>query len=495
MDDNLEPIKENSPNNIPSILKYKRSNFRKFDDSTNMDIKPTLTNVYSPDLNNIKRSNLFQGIPSNQFKNFRIHRKNTGLKTPFQKFYNKNFLDNSPSFENKNRKDLNPKTPNFQTFSQNQMCDYKTNVIHNINKKKLAFTLPKTHQLIRENDSDVDDNLKLGEMSSLELSEDNDNASRLKLIMEKFEDNEKQIIIRSKNNKNKIKTKGIKANFLFIISYIYYSLYLLFLKILLNTSIPEKPPLSTSLFIIFFNNLLLSIIFMKLDHIIVTNNFNYKEIDDYVLKIIINFLKNLLTIKSLEHINLLSLVLIINLSPVVMSFINLRQKNSPNKLIDNVFYTITIIICLYELSYQNTVSVLCSICLMILFGFSSFIEQKTSNNFHSYIIIFGSSVIGISVSQLFIGINTVSLYISLTQYLLFILICFATFLSNYFECKYNKYFNWREQKKFSIIELTVLSIIYSKFILKEKNRYNTPISIVLSLIINIYGKIRINSSG
>ena len=499
MDENLTPIKESKTKDIPSILKKKKNSLKKHADSPHRcpNIKPNYITIYSPDIRNIKRNSIFQSIPISQFKNIKNQNKKTGLFHISQKCFNKNYDENSSGCENQNRLDFSSsKITNIQDYTQNQIYDYKSKTVYNINKNNLAISVPNKHQLIKENNQNNENSIKMSDMSSLELSEDEDNnLSRSRFNLAKYEENEKQLIIHSKNNKNKIKTKGIKKNFLFIISYIYYSLYLLFLKTLLVTSTPEKPTVSVSLFIIFFNNLLLSMIFMKLDHIIITNNFNYKEIGDYILKIIINFLKILLTIKSLEHINLLSLVLIINLSPVVMSYINLRQKNAPNKFIDKVFYTITIIICVYELSYQNIISILCSICLMILFGFSSFIEQKTSNNFHPYIIIFGSSIIGIAISQLFICIKTENLYISLTQYVLFILICFSFFLNNYFECKYNKYFNWQQQQRFSIIELTILTIVYSKFILKEKNRYNTPISIVLSLLTNIYGKIRINSTG
>ena len=62
-------------------------------------------------------------------------------------------------------------------------------------------------------------------------------------------------------NKNKIKYKNVKKNikeiktkFYFIISILYYSLYLLCIKIISKLPIPEIPSLGVSSFMICFNN-------------------------------------------------------------------------------------------------------------------------------------------------------------------------------------------------------------------------------------------------
>ena len=90
-------------------------------------------------------------------------------------------------------------------------------------------------------------------------------------------DNNKQL-------KHEIKVKKV---FYFLTASIYFSLYLLCLKILFNLPISIIPPLGTSLFIISFNNVVLSILFIILDQIDYSEYLSFKRVLNNFPKVII----------------------------------------------------------------------------------------------------------------------------------------------------------------------------------------------------------------
>ena len=72
---------------------------------------------------------------------------------------------------------------------------------------------------------------------------------------------------KQKNNNKREFEANVKMIFNFLISTIYLSLYFLCSKILFGTPMPYIPPIGTSLFIISFNNVILSAIFIIIDQI------------------------------------------------------------------------------------------------------------------------------------------------------------------------------------------------------------------------------------
>ena len=311
-------------------------------------------------------------------------------------------------------------------------------------------------------------------------------------------DGGKQININKKSKKPKHKdfqerAKKIKIIFYFIISIVYFSLYLLCLKITLNLSIPKITALGVSSFIISFNNLLISLLFMKLDQINFHEFIKYK-FGNYFLKIVFNYIRILLTIRSLQYLNLLSFILIINMSPLIVSYMYKRENNQSFKISDSIYYFIFIIICLIEFIINNKISMICTFFLMIINIFISLAKINIIRNIHSYLIDFGSSLIGIAISPLIMTINEDLLCISFSQYLLFIIICFSYFLNHYFESKFTRDSLGQGYQIFSNIIIFLLYIIYSNFLLRENNYFITYLFLLLSFIINIHAKIRIQSN-
>ena len=311
-------------------------------------------------------------------------------------------------------------------------------------------------------------------------------------------DGEKQI--NTKKNDKKIRNKDlqervkdIKIKFYVIISVIYFSLYLLCLKISINLSMPKTPALGVSSFIISFNNLLLSVLFIKLDQVSLTQILKIK-IGNFFLKIVISYLRILLTIKSLQHLNLFSFILIINMTSLMISYISIRENNQSFKVSDTICYVIFIIICFTEFIVHNKVSIFCTFFLMILNTFTSLAKINVLKNIHSYIIDLGSSLIGIAISPIIMSINKDFLNISLSQYILFIIICFTYFLSHYFESKYTQNSLGQRYQVCSNTFIVMLNIIYSNFLLRENIYLNSYLFLGLSYLINIHAKLRIESN-
>ena len=320
--------------------------------------------------------------------------------------------------------------------------------------------------------------------------------------MDSDDENEKE---EQKNNEEMGKTlkkedfhkhkKEIKKKFYLIISVFYFSLYILCLKITLQLSMPKIPAIGVSSFIICFNILFISLLFMKLDQINFKDYLNFDKIDSYFFKIIFNYIRILLTIKSIQNLKLISFVLILNMNSIIISYISIRENNRSYKPQDFFCYFIFILIVVYEFLVNNKISMICLISLMILNTFISFTKLTLVKNIHSYIIDFGTSLIGIAISPIIMSINRDIFEISISQYLLFIIICIAYFLNHYFEKKFSYYNLGQGYKIFSNALIISLYILYSNFLLRESNYLNSYLFLISSFCINLYGKMRIENFG
>lgn len=299
-----------------------------------------------------------------------------------------------------------------------------------------------------------------------------------------------------KKNKYKIfqkNAKEIKTKFYFLISIFYYSIYLLCMKIIAKLPLPEIPCLGVSSFIICFNNLVLSALFIKLNDLDLYNYLDFDKFSNYFIKIILNYIKILLILKILQHLNLLSYIIIINLNSLIISYIFIKENNKLYYYTDFCYYIIFFLIYISEFFANNKMSMVCIFILMILNTFSYFTNINILKYFHSYLIAFGSSLIGIAISPLIMIINNDSLNISFSQYLLYMIISFVYFLKNYFCYKYNQYSIGHGYPILYNIIIAFLYLIYSLFILKEEIYFKSLLFLLLSAISNVYGKIRIES--
>ena len=295
-----------------------------------------------------------------------------------------------------------------------------------------------------------------------------------------------------KINKREFET-NVKMIFYYLISTIYLSLYFLSTKILFCIPMPYIPPVGTSLFIISFNNAILSVIFIIIDQIDYLKYLYFEKIGNNFLKMIFNFSVVLFTIISLENIKLLSFIILINMKPIIISFLNIRESDKPYSSMDILCYFLCGLICVTEFLTENKISIIFTFILIIIDTFDSFAKLNT-NTLHPYLTILGCSIIGISISPLIMAIRGDLLIICFSQYLLFLIISLTHFFYIYFLSKYIQYSFGTKFQIFSIIVIYILFIIYSFLLLREKNTWSSYIFFMFSLFINNYAILRNDST-
>ena len=282
-----------------------------------------------------------------------------------------------------------------------------------------------------------------------------------------------QEIHKKENNKeleNKINVKKIFYNLTYTL---YFSLYLLCLKILFNSPMPNIPNLGTSLFIINFNNVVLSIIFIIIDQIDYLEYLNFKKIIDNFLKMVINTISIILIIKSLQKLNLINFILLVSLKPIILSFLKARKSNKSYKSMDTFCYFLFCFIWISEFMLENKISVIYCFIIIVINTLESNFKLNRIKSFHSYFIILGSSILGISISPIIMVLNRDMLIITFSQYLLYLIISLSYF--------------------FSLVFMYSLFFIYSSLLLKEDNFALTYIFFFVSFFINNYSFFRNDS--
>ena len=398
--------------------------------------------------------------------------------------------------ENINYNYINQGKSNTIYNSSNQLYNFQPNSNYQNNYFKNICSSKDINMKINLNSPFINDKYPLQEMpNSFKIS----NYDKSEFFLNNNQDSDEEIpeekikLNISKEQKYHKRKKDIKKKFYLSISVFYFSLYLLCLKILLKLSLPEIPSLGVSSFIINFNNLFISILFMKLDQVNFIEYLYFDKIGNYFIKIIINYIKILLTIRSLYHIKLFSFILILNMSPLLISFFSIRSNYNLYNFSDFFHYFMFIFIIICEFLVHNRTSTLCVIAIMLIDTMITFTKiTSVKKTIHPYIIDFGSSLIGIAISPIIMSINADSFLISFSQYLLFTIICFAYFLNHYFELKYACYSLNQGYQIILNAVVAFLYIIYSHFLLKENNHINSYVFLCLSFIIHIYGKLRID---
>ena len=133
---------------------------------------------------------------------------------------------------------------------------------------------------------------------------------------------------------------------------------MLCIKIISKLPIPEIPSLGVSSFMICFNNLILSYLYLKLNQFNIYEYIKFENFGNFVIKIIINYIKILLILKIFQYIKLLSFIIIINLKTLILSYIVIRKKNKPYNYKDLCYYYIFFVICISEIVVQNKLSII-----------------------------------------------------------------------------------------------------------------------------------------
>lgn len=382
-----------------------------------------------------------------------------------------------------NKSYSNIKSNNNNTFNN------KNNISNSINSS------PRNKPIYLNSENKIyRNNLKIKEQKLLSpiIAYDNKKNEQKNLTPPISKEYYKYLIKQKNNNKRDFET-NVKMIFYFLISTIYLSLYFLCSKILFSTPMPYIPPIGTSLFIISFNNVILSAIFIIIDQIDYLEYLYFEKIANNFLKMIFNFSIILFTIKSLENMKLLSFIILINMKPIIISFLNIRESNKSHSFMDIFCYFLFGLICVTEFFIENKISIIFTFILIIIDTFDSFTKLNT-NTLHPYLTTLGCSIIGISISPLIMVIRNDLLIISLSQYLLFLIISLTHFLNIYFLSKYIQYSFGIKFKILSTIIIYFIFIIYSFLLLRENNTWCTYIFFIFSLFINNYAVLRNDST-
>ena len=107
-------------------------------------------------------------------------------------------------------------------------------------------------------------------------------------------------------------------------------------------------------------------------------------------------------------------------------------------------------------------------------------------------MIFGSGIIGVSVSPLLMCVNESNICISIIQYLLIFILCFAHFFYLYFTQKYTKVKAENDGKLMFTFLLPII-LMYSFFIFHDKYCFSTYFMLLLSLCSHVYGRVKIET--
>ena len=246
----------------------------------------------------------------------------------------------------------------------------------------------------------------------------------------------------------------LKNVFYLICNILFYSLYLLSIKILfcLQTLHTNHVHITSSvvLFFIGFYQVLLSSLFMKVDHLQITKPkvFNKSEIDELILRGVFEFVNNIFLVLSLSHMRLASAVTIFFLSPIIRTFMYLKQKMDPIENYDKLCYICSLLVCLIfvlqvlykenssEYFKDNFKGTCYSIITAISMGISSLSERKTCNEFHPYIISFVVGLFGVSICPLWMSVVNADLDVGSNEVMLFTFCGICFFFKFYYEQKY-----------------------------------------------------------
>ena len=465
--------RKNSLNRPPHIINYQRNR-------TNLYSNPTLDPIIN------KKQKITLLIPV-----FERHVTDEESSSNDSKKSKKEVIKYKNSFKQYKSENAN----NYQ-FNKNNIIYNSSNTLYNYkgsNRNIRNNNYLNSINWINDNNNNIDNYSPFKDelYSNINLNNSNNSFDEKSFFeLDEYLGSDGQRLIGVNNNIKKQKVKEIKIEFYVIISIFYLSLYLLSLKIALKLPMPKIPSLGVSLFIISFNNIIISLLFMKLDQINFQSFIKFK-FENFLITILFNYLKVLLVIKSLQNLNLLTFVLIINMTPLVISYISIRENNQSFKYSDYIYYIIFLIICLTEFLIQNKISMICTFTLMILNSFTFLAKINVIKNIHSYLINFWSSLIGIAISPIIMIINEDYLNISISQYLLFIIICFTYFLNHYFSRKFTLNSLGQGFQILLNALIFVLYIIYSNFILRENNKLNSYLFLALSFFIFIHAKLRI----
>lgn len=308
-----------------------------------------------------------------------------------------------------------------------------------------------------------------------------------------------------------IKIQSNKSKFLLLTYILINSLYLLSIKIIVypkNQNNDEYPSLCIIVFFMGLFQIIFSLIFIKIDHIDITKdkNFNKNEVDELIVRAFSEFINILFILCSLSNMRIVSSITIFLLSPIIRTFILLKQKMDRIKKSDKLCYAFSFLVCLIFLmqdfyieeekkenfidNYKGTVYSMISAVTIALTSISG---KKTCNDFHPYIIVFVSGLFCVSISPIWMNIQGVSLDVTTSDYTLFVFSSFCFFFMFYYNQKFVQMSFFLNKSGINYI-IIGLGYGFSIFILDEPITLSDILASVISILVNFYSKIRLEIS-
>lgn len=256
---------------------------------------------------------------------------------------------------------------------------------------------------------------------------------------------------KTKVSRTTIKIQTIKTVFYSCISTLIYDLFLLTTKTLMFHQYTNKPSLSIMVFFLSFYQVLISIILMKINHIDISFNkvFNKAEVDELIIRCFIEFLQNVFTLLSLSNMRLLSAVTIFFLSPIIRAYIVLKQKMDEIKKSDKICYLLSLIVCLIFLgqdcyvidneNFRDTIKgTLYTIVATVLIALNALTEKKTCNEFHPYVILFVTGLLGVSFAPIMMSAACNEFKVGIGEFVLLCICGVSLFFSDYYHQKFTQ---------------------------------------------------------
>lgn len=300
-----------------------------------------------------------------------------------------------------------------------------------------------------------------------------------------------------------IKIQSIKTTFYSCIATLIYNLYLLTTKTLIFYQNSNIPSLSIMVFFLSFYQVLISIILMKIDHIDISSTkvFNKTEVDELIMRCFIEFLQTVFTLLSLSNMRLLSAVTIFFLSPIIRAYIVLKQKMDEIKKLDKICYCLSLIVCLIFFSqdcyvidnenFRDTIKgTLYTIIATVLIALNAITEKKTCNEFHPYVILFVTGLLGVSFSPIMMSAACNEFKVGIGEFVLLCICGVCGFFSGYYNQKFTQ-MNLLLNKTSSNYSTIAMGYLLSIGVLDETVTIWDTVASLLSIYVNYQTKLRL----
>jgi len=306
------------------------------------------------------------------------------------------------------------------------------------------------------------------------------------------------------NNKSNNYASHIKSKYLLIVSIIFMSITMLFVKLLFQSQSEIQNSHNSLNFFSGFYMFILSLIFIKVDNIKLDSkkNFNKSEFDYLIIRGLTGFFSMHFTIKAIKQMRFISAATLFYLAPVLSTLIQMLHKREKIKKIDKICFLSCILIILifmiqdliyhkYDLEYLNdsTMGIIYSVIAAILHSLNNSLDRKVSNEFHSYTIQFVIGTFSLILTPIFMSMSEDKFYMSPRIFVLNFIQGTSLFYGLYFCQKSIESNTLNINSSLHIITL-FLAYVYTVVIFDEPFTTFDIISTIFVVIINFYMKLR-----